>query len=108
MWGWRRLLATWIIGVVHSLTTPLMKAVSDQTETRKRGTVHPQPLDAAKLPDALLTLRTAGAIAGLSEATLYRKAASDPTFPKLVKLGTRCTRIRAGDLTAWLASLGRA
>lgn len=64
----------------------------------------PQPLTAATIPDALLRLKTAAAVAGLSEATLYRKAAADPTFPKLVKLGARCTRIRAGDLTAWLAA----
>lgn len=70
----------------------------------KRGTVNSQPLEAAQIADALLKLRTAAAVAGLSEATLYRKAKSDPTFPKLVRLGARCTRVRAGDLTAWLAS----
>lgn len=63
-----------------------------------------QPLHVAQIPDALLTLRTAAAVSGLSESTLYRKAASDATFPKMVKLGARCTRIRAGDLTVWLAS----
>ena len=65
---------------------------------------NPQPLHAAQIADSLLRLSTAAAVSGLSEATLYRKAASDPTFPKLVKLGKRCTRIRAGDLTAWLAA----
>jgi prophage regulatory protein len=69
----------------------------------KRNT-NPQPLHAAQIADALLTMRTAAAVSGLSEATLYRKAARDPAFPKLVKLGARCTRIRAGDLTAWLAA----
>lgn len=65
---------------------------------------NPQPLSAAQIPDALLKLRTAAAVSGLSEATIYRKAATDPSFPKLVKMGKRCTRIRAGDLTAWLAA----
>lgn len=65
-----------------------------------------QPLHAAQIADALLTLRTASAVAGLSAATLYRKAKTDPTFPRLVKMGQRCTRIRAGDLTAWLAAQG--
>lgn len=69
----------------------------------KRNT-NPQPLHAAQIADALLTMRTAAAVSGLSEATLYRKAASDAAFPKLVKLGARCTRIRAGDLTAWLTA----
>lgn len=68
----------------------------------KRGLV--QPLHAAQIADALLTLRTASAVAGMSPATLYRKSATDPTFPRLVRLGRRCTRIRAGDLTAWLSS----
>ena len=63
-----------------------------------------QPLQAAQIPDALLTIATTGAVAGMSSSTIYRKAASDPTFPKLVRIGTRCTRIRAGDLTAWLAA----
>jgi predicted DNA-binding transcriptional regulator AlpA len=60
----------------------------------------------AQLPEALLTMRTAAAVSGLSQATLYRKAAADPAFPKLVKMGKRCTRIRAGDLTAWIAAQG--
>lgn len=63
-----------------------------------------QPLQAAQVADALLKLSTAAAISGMSEATLYRRAKTDPTFPKLIKLGTRCTRIRAGDLTAWLSA----
>lgn len=74
-----------------------------QGSKAKRST-KPQPLHAAQIADALLTMRTAAAVSGLSEATLYRKASNDPTFPKLVKLGSRCTRIRAGDLTAWLTS----
>lgn len=69
-------------------------------KSRRGGT---QPLHAAEIPDALLTLRTASAVAGLSTATLYRKAKTDPSFPRLVRMGARCTRIRAGDLIAWLA-----
>lgn len=73
------------------------------TSQPRRGS-RPQPLHAAQIADALLTIKTACAISGLSSATLYRKAASDPTFPKLIKMGTRCTRVRAGCLTAWLAA----
>ena len=75
-----------------------------QADKPRRGSFNPQPLHAAQIADALLTLRTASAVSGLSEATLYRKAKADPTFPRLVKMGQRCTRIRAGDLTAWLAA----
>lgn len=81
---------------------------SAQPAKPKRGTVNPQPLHAAQIADALLTIRTAGAVSGLSSATIYRKAASDPTFPKLIRIGTRCTRIRAGDLTAWIDAQARA
>ena len=63
-----------------------------------------QPLHAAQIADALLKLTTARAVSGLSVSTIYRKAATDPSFPKLIKMGARCTRIRAGDLTAWLAA----
>lgn len=69
-----------------------------------RPRVTTQPLQAAQIPDALLTIPTAGAIGGISASTIYRKSATDPTFPKLVRIGTRCTRIRAGDFMAWLAA----
>lgn len=75
---------------------------SAQAERRRRG--GPQPLHVAQIADALLKISTAAAVAGVSESTLYRKAATDPTFPKLIRMGSRCTRIRAGDLTTWLAS----
>lgn len=71
---------------------------------RKSAVRTAQPLHAVQIADALLKMRTAAAVSGMSESTLYRKAASDPAFPKLVKIGKRCTRIRAGDLTAWLAA----
>ena len=63
----------------------------------------PQPLEVARNPDALLRLSTASALLGLSVATIYRKSAVDPDFPKLIKIGSRCTRMRAGDATAWAA-----
>lgn len=72
-------------------------------KSRSRAT-GPQPLHAAQIADALLRMKTAAAVAGMSEATLYRRAKDDPTVPRLIRLGSRCTRIRAGDLTAWLAA----
>ena len=70
----------------------------------KRGAI-PQPLEAASLPDALLKIQTVAAITGLSASSIFRKLAADPPqFPQPVRLGKRCTRIRAGDLTAWLAA----
>lgn len=66
----------------------------------------PQPLEAAQIPGALLTLRTASSVSGMSVDTLYRRAASDPTFPRLIRNGKRCTRVVAGPFMAWLAAQG--
>jgi prophage regulatory protein len=65
----------------------------------------PQPLHAVQIANALLTMRTASVLSGLSKSTLYRMAKADPSFPTLVKIGTRCTRVRAGAFAAWLSSL---
>ena len=81
-----------------------MTETSTTTRTKARRCIVRQPLSVAQVPDSLLHLTTAASISGLSQATLRRKAASDPTFPKLIKIGQRCTRIRAGDLTQWLAA----
>lgn len=80
-----------------------ISAGNDQPKKRGRPP-NGQPLDVVRIPDALLTLRTVSAVFGLSSATIYRRAATDPTFPKLVRMGARCTRIRAGDLAAWIAA----
>ena len=77
-----------------------------KTTPNRGANINPQPLHALQIADALLKLKTVSAVTGISEATIYRKAATDPTFPKLIRLGARCTRIRAGDLTTWLAAQG--
>lgn len=78
-----------------------MESAPDTQRQRRRASI--QPLEVATIPDSLLTLRTASAVAGLSIATIYRKAASDPTFPGLIRLSARCTRVKAGPFMAWLA-----
>lgn len=83
-----------------------MRQTATTTNQRRRGTI-PQPLDAARLPESLLTIKTVRALTSLSPASIYRKvAASD--FPQPVRLGSRCTRWRAGDVTAWLAQQAKA
>lgn len=67
-----------------------------------RGTL--DPIAVAQVPDALLKVKTACSLADISTPTFYRKAATDPTFPKLVRLSQRCTRVRAGDWLKWLAT----
>ncbi len=66
--------------------------------------LHIQPAEAIQDPDALLNLRTASALTGLSESSLYRRATAGEL--KLIRLGARCTRVRAGELRRFLASLG--
>lgn len=78
------------------------KPVLDTRRTHRMSS--PQPLEVAELPEALLSLKTASAVSGLSPATLYRKAAAGEL--KLVKIGARCTRIRAADLRAFMAAQG--
>ncbi len=85
-------------------TTKAHMTATRRPHVQKRAEGSTQPLHVAQIADALLTLRTAAAVAGLSETSIYRKAKEDPTFPRLIRMGRRCTRIRAGDLTAWLAS----
>lgn len=62
-----------------------------------------QPLHAAQVADALLRLNTVEAITGLSRSTIYAKVKAGE-FVEPVRLGTRCTRFRAGDVQAWLAA----
>ena len=85
-------------------TTPITAL---QATKPKRGTINPQPLHAAQIAEALLTIRTVSAVTAISPATIYRKCASH-TFPLPVRLGNRCTRWRAGDVTAWLAAQAEA
>ena len=60
-----------------------------------------QPLHAAEVPDALLTLPTVQALTGLGKSTIYEKSGAG-LFPQPVRLGSRCTRWKAGDVQAWL------
>ncbi|MDP3225116.1 MAG: hypothetical protein Q8M96_18425, partial [Rubrivivax sp.] len=62
-----------------------------------------QPITAAFLPEALLTWGTLVALSGLSESTLRRQLAADPTFPALIRVGGT-PRFRAADFRAWLAA----
>ncbi len=61
-----------------------------------------QPLEAAHIPDALLSIETVSALTGWSRSTIYRQVAAG-AFPQPRKLGPRCTRWRAGDVMGWLA-----
>ncbi len=57
-----------------------------------------------KLPDtALIDVPTFATLTDQGVSTAWRKFASDPSYPKLIRLGTRCTRVRLGDVRALIA-----
>jgi prophage regulatory protein len=75
-------------------------------EPKMRRTRAAQPIQAAQLADALLRLATVEAVTGLSRSTIYAKLKAGE-FVQPIRLGARCTRFRAADVQAWLASQGR-
>lgn len=64
-----------------------------------------QPLHAAQINDALLKLKTVQALTGLGKTSIYERIKTGEFKP--IKLGTRATRFRAGDVQAWLQAQGR-
>lgn len=49
----------------------------------------------------MLRLKQAAHLLGISEVTLWRLNESDPTFPKKIRISSRCVGYRRGDLIAW-------
>jgi prophage regulatory protein len=74
-----------------------MLLTSDQIKAPKS----PQPLHVLQIADALLKVQTVSAVTGISVPTIYRKMAAGQ-FPAAVRLGSKCTRWRAGDVMDWL------
>lgn len=70
----------------------------------KRGKDNLQPLHVAQHADALLKMQTVTALTGLSSSSVYRLVAAGELTP--IRRGTRCTRFRAADITAWLRAQG--
>jgi len=64
-----------------------------------------QPLHAVQIQDALLNLRPVQALSGLGKTSIYERIKTSELKP--VKLGSRCTRFRAGDVQAWLQAQGK-
>lgn len=64
-----------------------------------------QPLYAAQIADALLRLATVQALTGLGKTTIYAKAATGELTP--IRMGSRCTRWRAGQVQQFLQAQGR-
>ena len=89
-----------------------MQPVTDTPNSAHSTTAKParkdaaQPLHVAQLADALLKMQTVTALTGLSSSSVYRLVAAGELKP--IRRGPRCTRFRAGDITAWLRAQGAA
>ena len=79
-----------------------MHVITVEKPLKRTRLTAPQPIAAATNPDALLNIKTVSAITGLSAPSLYRIAKRGELVP--IRMGTRCTRFRAGDVTDWLRS----
>ncbi|MDI3510818.1 MAG: hypothetical protein PWQ61_1583 [Betaproteobacteria bacterium] len=63
----------------------------------------PQISNFETLPDeARVSAETFAVLMDVHENTVWRRAKNDPSFPKPIKLGTRCTRFRVGDIRAFM------
>lgn len=57
-----------------------------------------------KLPDsALIPIPVLAALTQQGISTVWRKLAIDPTYPPVVRLGARCTRVKLGDVRRLLS-----
>lgn len=54
--------------------------------------------------EALVSVAILAAITDQSTSTAWRKLGKEPGYPKPIKLGNRCTRVRMGDIRAFIAS----
>jgi len=64
----------------------------------------PQPISAARLPDALLTLQTVCAVTGLDQRFIQR-ATSQNQFPAPARIGNSLQRRwHSADVRAWIAA----
>lgn len=79
---------------VHAMRPHTVPTSAQQRQPR-------QSVQAATIPDALLMVQTVVAVTGLSGSTIYRRLASGD-FPQPIRMGPRCTRWKAADVTAWL------
>ena len=66
-----------------------------------------QPVEAASNPAALLRIETVQALTGLGRSAIYARAKAG-TFPRQIVLSPKCSRFRAGEVTAWLEAAGKA
>jgi predicted DNA-binding transcriptional regulator AlpA len=58
-----------------------------------------------KLPDAaLVPVKAFSAVMDAGDSTIWRRAKTEPDFPQPIRLGTKCTRWKVGDIRAFIAA----
>ncbi len=72
------------------------------TKPRKTAT---QPLHAAQIADALLKLQTLQHLSGMGRTSLYARIKAGELA--VVRIGKRCTRVRADEAQRFLRALGK-
>lgn len=55
--------------------------------------------------EALISVPAASAVIGKGESSFWLHAKQQEGHPKVIKLSARCSRVRVGDLRAYLAKL---
>ena len=57
-----------------------------------------------QLPDsAMVPVKSFGAVLNAGNSTIWRRAKTEPDFPQPIRLGTKCTRWKVGDIRAFIA-----
>lgn len=58
-----------------------------------------------QLPDsAMITVKSFSAVLEAGESTVWRRAKNEPEFPQPIRLGTKCTRWKVGDIRKFIAA----
>jgi len=58
-----------------------------------------------QLPDsAMVPVKSFSAVLDAGASTIWRRAKTEPDFPQPVRLGTKCTRWKVGDIRAFIAA----
>jgi prophage regulatory protein len=74
---------------------------TNDAAAKPRKTHEAQPIEAAQIPEALLTVQTVAQLAGVHKTTIWLWA-QQGKFPKPKRYGRKMTRWRAADVTGWL------
>lgn len=91
---------------IDSATRSMRRPQTVEAHASAAPAAAPDVQDLVWHPDSLLNLKRASAFLGVSVPTLYRWVRTDPNI-KLVRIGKRCTRMRAGDALALAQKLAQ-